>query len=473
MRQSTPVFTPHSRANAGYTSRSSKAVASRAADPINTYQHRATPAMQAHPAPASPQTRGSFTLIRMPEYTRPRIRSPRLPQAMLRNAIPLPTGILPAIHQSAEATLPAPALPRKKLALLLPGHNEELILATTIQSAVAAGQALEDIYVVDDNSSDATRDIAIKHLGEQNVLSVERSGKALAVQKAIAHFNIESRYQWLHVADADSIFSPTYFSEYTKKLDKGNYVVAVGFVQSMRGNWLSTYRALTYTYSQHVTRRIQSRLNMISVFPGPITCFNTDILKKLDFSANSLTEDFDITLQVHRRRLGKIAFIPKAINYTQDPQTLKDFCKQNLRWQRGFFQGVKKYRIGLKRQTIDLSLGFQMMQTLIFLLQMFILVPIIIIATGNWLIIPVAIAADIIMNGAIALGSSVLAKRWNLLGALPYFYFLRWLEVGIYVMAFVEVMILRKFQSEIKGWGTEGRRYKLTNDALQDIAKPA
>ena len=37
--------------------------------------------------------------------------------------------------------------PRKQLALLLPGHNEEMIIAMTIQSAVAAGQDLEDIFV--------------------------------------------------------------------------------------------------------------------------------------------------------------------------------------------------------------------------------------------------------------------------------------------------------------------------------------
>ncbi|HMH70352.1 MAG TPA: hypothetical protein VK502_03045, partial [Candidatus Saccharimonadales bacterium] len=41
----------------------------------------------------------------------------------------------------------------KQLALLLPAHNEELIIAATIRSAIAAGQAIEDIYVVNDNSS--------------------------------------------------------------------------------------------------------------------------------------------------------------------------------------------------------------------------------------------------------------------------------------------------------------------------------
>ncbi len=358
---------------------------------------------------------------------------------------------------------------KKKLALLLPGHNEELIIATTIQSAINAGQRKEDIYVVDDCSSDKTRKIALSMLGRKNVLTVGRSGKALAVQKAIAHFKIEDRYVWLHIADADSIFSPDYFRVYTRKLDARKYAVALGFVQSMRGNWISTYRALAYTYSQHVNRRIQSWLGMISVFPGPITCFRTDIIKKLEFGGDSLTEDFDITLQVHRKRLGRILFIPGAINYTQDPQTLSDFCKQNLRWQRGLFQGIRKYRVGLKSQKIDVSLGFQMGQMLLFLLQIGVAIPIIIVKTDSWMIIPVWIAADVLINGVIAILASFAAKRWNLLGALPYFHFLRTVEIGIYLTAFVEIMLMGKFKSAMRGWETKGRRYELSADAISDI----
>lgn len=359
---------------------------------------------------------------------------------------------------------------KRKMALLLPGHNEELIIATTIRSAIAAGQAKEDIYVVDDNSSDNTRAEALKLLPAAQVLSVGRSGKALAVQKAIKHFHIEEHYKWLHVADADSAFSANYFRIYRSKLDEKKYAVAVGFVQSMRGNWISTYRALEYTYSQQVTRRLQSYFGMISVFPGPITCFRTDILPKLEIDSKIIAEDFDFTLQVHRKKLGNIVFIPRAVNYTQDPQTLHDFYRQNLRWQRGFFQGVKKYRIGLKGQRIDIMLGFQMLQTIIFMVQLVLLLPFIILVTHNWLIIPVAISADIVLNGITAIGSSVAAKRWTLLGALPYFYFLRWVEISVYLKAFFEIMVLRRFQSEARGWDTEGRRYKLSAATLQDLA---
>ncbi len=308
-------------------------------------------------------------------------------------------------------------------------------------------------------------------LGSANVLNIEQGGKAIAVKKAIDTFQITSRYTWLHVADADSIFSPDYFRHYTRKLDPAKYAVAVGFVQSLRGNWISTYRALSYTYSQHVSRRIQSKLGMISVFPGPITCFRTDIIDKLEFGNQSLTEDFDITLQVHRKNLGRIVFIPRAINYTQDPQTLSDFIKQNFRWQRGFFQGVRKHRIGTQLHKIDLSIGFSMLQTVLFLLQLFVLAPLVVAVTGNWWIIPVFIAADIILNGFIALAASVIAKRWTLIGALPYFYFLRWIEISIHVIAFVEVMILHKYQETITGWSVASRRYKVSAEALLDVAK--
>ncbi len=417
------------------------------------------------PRPVQPSQRTTVT-ARPVAHTEPAAALPKLPPI-----VPVITA-LPVVEAPIDpwTTTPVLAPAKRELALLLPGHNEELIVAYTIQSAVAAGQPIESIYVVNDASTDRTEEIARELLGDANVLTVSRSGKALAVQKAVQHFDMENRYVWLHIADADSVFSPNYFREYYKKLDASKYAVAVGFVQSLKGNWISTYRALTYSYSQHVNRRIQAKLGMISVFPGPITCFRMDIWKELELDGASLTEDFDITLQVHRKKLGKIVFIPKAVNYTQDPQTLKDFCKQNMRWQRGFFQGVKKYKIGLHGQKIDASLGFQMGQALLFVLQISILLPYIIYVTGNWMIIPVAIAADYIINSLIAVWASVAIRRWNMLGSIPYFYFLRWLEIGIYFIAFFEVMVMGKFKDEVKGWGTEGRRYEISGAALQEAA---
>jgi hypothetical protein len=101
---------------------------------------------------------------------------------------------------------------------------------------------------------------------------------------------------------------------------------------------------------------------------------------------------------------------------------------------------------------------------------MLVFVPLLIFTTGNWMILPFMLAADFIMTGVVTLGSSVVIKRWNLIGTLPYFYLLRWVEIGIFVMAFVEIYLLRKFRAEIRGWDVKGRRYKLDAQALKDVA---
>ncbi len=415
--------------------------------------------------------RGQPTLVtRAPKRRIPQSRALARPVTYKQRVIALYPDI--NLQQLLDTASQEPATrkgSKRKLALLLPGHNEELIIETTINSAITAGQKLRDIYVVDDASTDATAEIATRILGEDNVLSVDRSGKALAVHKAIKKFNIERDYEWLHVADADSVFSSDYFRIYRKKLTK-EYVVAIGFVQSLRGNWISTYRAFSYTYGQHIYRRIQSALGMVSVFPGPVTSFRTDILSKIELNGNNVTEDFDMTLQVHRKKLGKIVYIPKAVNYTQDPQSFHDFCKQSMRWYTGFFQGIQEHRIGLHAQRIDFGIGFQLLQTLLFLLQIVVLFPYVMIKTHHWLAIPLAISLDFVLTSAIAVASAVIIKRWTLIGVLPYFYFLRVAEVVMYFTAFFKAFVLREHKTAVNGWATEGRRYKIDAAALRETS---
>lgn len=356
---------------------------------------------------------------------------------------------------------------RRRIALLLPAHNEQLILATTIRSAIVAGMNKRDIYVVDDNSSDDTLAIARRELAPANVLSVPRSGKARAVKQAIAYFGIESRYCWLHVADADSIFCPDYFKIYRKNLNSKDWAAAVGFVQSLGGNWIANYRSFSYTYGQHIFKRIQSWFGVIAVLPGPVTCFKTDIIKHLDFETESLTEDFDLTIQIHRKHLGRIRFIPEAVNFTQDPRTLKDFYSQTLRWQRGFFQGVRKYRIGIRPHIIDLGVGYQMSESAYYLCQLVIILPLLAWLNRGWGVSLGLILADYLAICTLAVFSAFAAKRPVILTTLLYFYVLRLFELAVFLQAFIEIMILRQFKSVPLGWGTEGRRYEIASDEIE------
>lgn len=373
------------------------------------------------------------------------------------------------MKSSKDTKNPITRVVRRKLALIIPAHNEGLIIQSTILSAISAGQKKEDIFVVDDASADNTRKQSMHILGYKKVLTLGRSGKAKAIHKALKHFKIQENYQWVHIVDADSVFGKDYFKIYKKELKGTEHAAAVGFVQSLRGNWICKYRAFSYTYGQHIYRRIQSWFGMISVLPGPITSYRTNILSNLDFLTDSLTEDFDITLQIYRKKLGKIKYIPAAVNYTQDPQALGDFWDQTQRWYRGFFQGVVKYKIGTKAQKIDLSVGYQLFETALYMVQVWIVLPVILLLTHNLSYLWRVFLIDMLVLGFLGIYSSAVILRPSILIALPTFYFLRMVEFIIYLKTFTEVVILKRYKQSISiGWETATRRYSISQKALKD-----
>jgi glycosyltransferase involved in cell wall biosynthesis len=144
-----------------------------------------------------------------------------------------------------NATKPA-RIYKRKLALLIAAHNEELVIEQTVRSAIRAGMKPQDIYVVDDNSSDATSKIVRGILGRTQVIKVRRSGKGLALTKAARKFQLAERYDWIHIADADGGFSPDYFKVFRAQLNP-KFAAATGYVRSLPGDSVSQYRVMEYT----------------------------------------------------------------------------------------------------------------------------------------------------------------------------------------------------------------------------------
>jgi cellulose synthase/poly-beta-1,6-N-acetylglucosamine synthase-like glycosyltransferase len=352
---------------------------------------------------------------------------------------------------------------KRKLALVIPAHNEEVVIADTIRSAIAAGQHPADIFVVSDGSVDQTVAIARAYLSAANVLDQPQGGKANAILNGIAQFRIIERYQWMHVADADGVFDPTYFIELLSRLDP-KFVAATGYVMSLKGGLISQYRTYEYTIGLEIFRRIQSFFNVITVIPGPTSIFRTDILNQLDFTVNSLTEDMDLTIQIHRGKLGRIQYIPQARTLTQDPKDIRDFTKQVLRWYRGSFQVMQRHKIGRRAKGIDLYLGGMMLDQAVFGLSL-IMYPAYAIGAHQFGLLGFSFLFDVTLFGAFAAFAAWRQDRPDVFAAFPLFYILRFLTLGIFYWSWFEIVVLRKFRTADAGWSTAGRRYRITTDA--------
>lgn len=334
-----------------------------------------------------------------------------------------------------------------KLALLIPAHNEELVLAATIEGAIKANIARDDIYLVDDSSEDKTYQIAVDLLGAKNVLHVERSGKAGAIAQAISHFRLIESYGWLQILDADSIFATNYFDLIRQHFKPGVAAVC-GQTKSLKNNWITSFRAYEYTISHDFYKTLMGIFNLITIMPGPASCFSTAALSRLHFATDTLTEDFDLTLQIHHQKLGKIAYEPRAHSFTQDPFSLNVYIKQVNRWYTGFFQVMRKHKVGSRSfKPIDLLLLFLALDGVVYLLQVGVMAALMVMHISH--IDPLfLIASDMTLMLILVVYAAIRTSRFDVLAPAPLYYVLRILNLVLFTWAAIKIYWLPQKKSQ-------------------------
>ncbi|HEY2004004.1 MAG TPA: glycosyltransferase family 2 protein [Candidatus Saccharimonadia bacterium] len=356
--------------------------------------------------------------------------------------------------------------PKRKLALLIPAHNEQMVVADTIRSALDAGQPREDIFLVSDGSTDWTVDLAYLMLDDGHVIQQPQSGKGVAILSGLKYFGIADRYEWVHIADADGVFGPNYFAELTNRLST-KYCAATGHLQSIKAGWISKYRTFEYTLGLEVMRRIQAAIGAIPVIPGATCIYRTDILEHLDFNSESLTEDMDLTIQIHRKKLGKIAFIPQAKAFTQDPKDFSDYFKQVMRWYRGAWQVMLRHKIGLRPHRVDGYMLWMVAEELILLAEITIL-PFLAWWGQNYGPVSLMFLTDLTIFFGITVWAAGVNNRADVISGFPFFYILRFVNLFAFFRAWYEIVVQHKFRSATPGWSTAGRRYRIATEAVSN-----
>jgi len=345
---------------------------------------------------------------------------------------------------------------RSKICLIISAYNEEQVLKHTIESAINAGLSRADIYVVDDASNDRTATIAKKVVGKYNLLTVDRSGKGKAISTIVKELQLTERYEWIHIADADGEFDRRYFQELYDNLDP-TYAAATGYMASLPGSYVANFRNFEYTMAMDVARRYQSILDLITVIPGPTSVFRSDVFQQLNFCTGALCEDFDVTLQIHDRKLGKIKFIETAIARTQDPHDLKNYIKQITRWNRGNLQLFVRNKMWRKVTRVNSFITYQVLQNMLFATMYGVALPILSLLTGSLYFIAVTFVIDVLTIIGFALYTAMRTKRFETLTSFPLTYFLRWVQLVVFVKCFFEVVVLRRYRISHGSWETVAR----------------
>jgi len=262
-------------------------------------------------------------------------------------------GLLRYLSENVLERAPERAvLPFSEVAVVIPAHNEETALPKCIR-ALSRIISPAQIFVASDGSRDSTARIA-SAMG-CNVLEIfPNGGKARALRDAITGNRLGQRFQAILIQDADSEIDPEFFDHALPLFNDPRVVVVAGHVLSRwpdpwrirREMIFTAYRTRLYRLLQAVFQYGQSwRWFSVSyIAPGFTSMYRTSILDSIDIAAPGLViEDFNMTFEVQRKRLGRIAYTPQARCSSEDPLCLADYRRQVARWYLGFWQTVRRH----------------------------------------------------------------------------------------------------------------------------------
>jgi len=230
------------------------------------------------------------------------------------------------------------------ICVLIPTCNDAAVIKRCIESVMAAGVDARHIYVVDDASTDETRDVVWGFVGINVRVNPDNRGRMGGVTDAVAHFRLAERYEYFAILDADSHIPTDYFTEILVRfLEYPEAVLVCGTPRSERHNWFTAYRAYEYALTLRLYRL--ARL-VVTVAPGCASVYRTHALHQLEWES-----EMDQTVQVRRRRLGQIVYARNAVVYTKDPRSLRDYVSELTRWYRGSWQVLRLRGVPFRHET--------------------------------------------------------------------------------------------------------------------------
>ena len=292
-----------------------------------------------------------------------------------------------AAHAAYADLLESPVTP--PVALIVPAHNEEEAIVTTVMSLLEIQYPEKELIVVDDGSTDHTvqrlvdqfhllrMDLIYRQTApcktpyafyfnperpELIVISKPNGGKADALNAGI---NM-ARSPYFCTVDADSIIEPQALLRLMQPVVEStvNTVVSGGVVRIANGctlrngrivdvnlpkSWLERCQVVEYIRTFLFGRPGWNFLNATFICSGAFCLLHREtVLEAGGFSVDTVTEDIDIIATLHRfcrrnHRQYRMVFTTDPICWTEAPHSVGMLARQRRRWQLGLMQTVMKH----------------------------------------------------------------------------------------------------------------------------------
>lgn len=223
-----------------------------------------------------------------------------------------------------------------RLLILVPAHDEELLLGDCLRSLTAMTHPRDavSVVVIADNCTDRTADVA----RQAGVTCLERfdqsrTGKPHAIAWALERVDLD-HHDALVVVDADSRVDPSFASALAARTPlRHKALQPFNDVGNRSASKMSAMAGVFSTSRFLFMNRLKERAGL-NVPLGNGLCVGSDILRRHGWEAYSLSEDWEVYALLTLRGIP-IENAPAAHICSQEAVSLRQSSTQRQRWSAG------------------------------------------------------------------------------------------------------------------------------------------
>lgn len=226
--------------------------------------------------------------------------------------------------------------PSHTFAIIIPAHNEEQNISTTLRSCAGLDYPKDkfQVFVIADNCSDKTAEIARR----DGAICFERAddtrkGKGFALEWGFKRILAEG-HEALVVLDADCQLDNQSLRLFDHYLKKGEKVLQANYVASNPDMSAMSYAvAVGNLIENQLFYAPKSKLRLAVFLRGTGMFFRRDVLEQHPWDAHSIVEDVEYTLRLIKGGI-KVSFVDEVKVFSQFPDKKSQLQVQRMRWAR-------------------------------------------------------------------------------------------------------------------------------------------
>ncbi|WP_430602634.1 hypothetical protein IGJ02_003088 [Enterococcus sp. DIV0724b] len=231
---------------------------------------------------------------------------------------------------------------KNKFLFLIPAHNEEDVIASTIESILKQNYdpSLFDVVVIADNCTDKTIQVVGQYEKAYCFINTskpnEPRGKPHAIKKFI-DTGFWKKYNYIAFIDADNIVDKNYLREMNSQLVfRPELTVVQGYlgIKNIATSMIASGYAAVYFITNRAVQYANYRLGWNAAIGGTGFVLQTSYLEENGWNPRSYTEDFElqVELSLQNKKSGWNHF---AVVYDEKPNALIASHNQRTRWAQG------------------------------------------------------------------------------------------------------------------------------------------